>query len=319
MRNLFEKAATAALAAAILPLALAILVIAVFGAPFPAVHAQVALQITPAILPNASVGVPYSETLSASTATGGPFLWNINSGALPPGLSIDTGSTRDTIALSGTPTTAGTFTFTVGVTNHVLAATQTYIITVAEASSTVTNAPSTTPTFSPAPAPITAPIPATIPTPIAAPAPTNTPTAPTATASSATPDELRAELDQLTTQLAQLENEVASRGSVLGATTLGATTANCGSATFCRDLTIGSQGSDVHALQAFLNANGAPLAQSGPGSLGEETDYFGSLTKAALAQWQAANSISPASGYFGPKTRAFILAANASGTYPSAP
>lgn len=76
---------------------------------------------------------------------------------------------------------------------------------------------------------------------------------------------------------------------------------------FARDLTRGSTGEDVRALQAFLNQNGFAVASGGePGSSGFETSYFGSATEKALAQFQAANSISPSIGYFGPITRAFI-------------
>ena len=70
------------------------------------------------------------------------------------------------------------------------------------------------------------------------------------------------------------------------------------------DLTLGSKGAAVKALQQYLNANGAQVAASGAGSPGNETEFFGSLTKKALAQWQTANGVSPAAGYFGPKTRA---------------
>ena len=76
---------------------------------------------------------------------------------------------------------------------------------------------------------------------------------------------------------------------------------------FTRDLTGGSTGDDVKALQQFLNSHGAQVSANGPGSLGNETTYFGKATKTALTQWQTANSISSASGYFGPKTRSVIL------------
>src|SRR3990167_8912936 len=78
------------------------------------------------------------------------------------------------------------------------------------------------------------------------------------------------------------------------------------SSSFTRDLDIGTMGEDVRALQQFLNAQGFMIAESGVGSPGNETDYFGSLTQAALGEFQAANGITPSVGYFGPKTRAFI-------------
>lgn len=77
--------------------------------------------------------------------------------------------------------------------------------------------------------------------------------------------------------------------------------------TFTRNLTIGSTGPDVLALQKFLNAKGFTLALAGPGSPGNETSMFGALTRAALAKYQAAHGIAPAAGYFGPITMAYIL------------
>ncbi len=77
---------------------------------------------------------------------------------------------------------------------------------------------------------------------------------------------------------------------------------------FARSLTVGSSGSDVKALQIWLNGHGFVIASSGPGSPGNETMKFGGLTRAALAKWQASVGISPAAGYFGPKTRAYIAA-----------
>lgn len=77
---------------------------------------------------------------------------------------------------------------------------------------------------------------------------------------------------------------------------------------FTRDLTLGATGADVMELQKFLNANGAMVAASGAGSPGNESSYFGGLSQAALAKWQAANGVSPAAGYFGPLTRAAVAA-----------
>jgi hypothetical protein len=68
--------------------------------------------ITTTSLPSGTVGVAYSGTL---VATGGatPYSWTISSGSLPAGLSL----TASTGAISGTPTTANTYSFTVKVTD----------------------------------------------------------------------------------------------------------------------------------------------------------------------------------------------------------
>jgi peptidoglycan hydrolase-like protein with peptidoglycan-binding domain len=81
--------------------------------------------------------------------------------------------------------------------------------------------------------------------------------------------------------------------------------------TFIRDLGIGMSGPDVQALQQLLNLAGFTIVATGAGSPGQEGTQFGSLTKAALIRFQKANGIAPATGYFGPKTRAFV--ANMSG------
>ncbi len=110
-----------------------------------------------------------------------------------------------------------------------------------------------------------------------------------------------------------------------GSGTLFSTTTGkaCGSATstpnhgmssavhaFQANLTTGSLGDEVKALQMFLNSHGFTIAASGPGSAGNETNMFGALTKAALAKYQAAKGITPAAGFFGPLTRAAVNAGN---------
>ncbi len=75
---------------------------------------------------------------------------------------------------------------------------------------------------------------------------------------------------------------------------------------YTRDLEIGMKGEDVRKLQKFLNANGYLITNIGDGSPGYETLYFGSLTQKALITYQKAKGISPAAGYFGPKTRAYV-------------
>ena len=69
-----------------------------------------------------------------------------------------------------------------------------------------------------------------------------------------------------------------------------------------RDLELGVSGPDVSALQKKLS-QGSGVAARALASAGV-TGYFGPLTRAALAEWQAANGISPAAGYFGPLTKA---------------
>jgi hypothetical protein len=80
-------------------------------------------------------------------------------------------------------------------------------------------------------------------------------------------------------------------------------------AAYTRDLTIGSSGSDVAELQAFLVSKGFLVMPAGttPG-------YFGAMTQAALARYQAANGIAPAAGYFGPMTRAAVAGSSSTGS-----
>lgn len=57
--------------------------------------------------------------------------------------------------------------------------------------------------------------------------------------------------------------------------------------TWTRNLEDGARGSDVRALQRFLNAVlPTSLTTSGEGSPGQETDYYGSLTGAGVARFQ---------------------------------
>jgi 6-phosphogluconolactonase (cycloisomerase 2 family) len=69
------------------------------------------LAVTTTSLPSATIGAPFSQTLQASGGTT-PYTWSIPPASLPPGLSLSTAGT-----ISGTPTTAGTFNFTVKVTD----------------------------------------------------------------------------------------------------------------------------------------------------------------------------------------------------------
>jgi len=72
--------------------------------------------------------------------------------------------------------------------------------------------------------------------------------------------------------------------------------------TYNTDLTVGSTGADVTALQNTL-ISGGYLAS------GLNTGYFGALTKAAVMKWQTAAGIS-ATGYVGPISRAKLNASS---------
>ncbi|MFA6094639.1 MAG: peptidoglycan-binding protein [Candidatus Paceibacterota bacterium] len=81
--------------------------------------------------------------------------------------------------------------------------------------------------------------------------------------------------------------------------------ANTTKLSFTRNLQLHASGSDVKALQVFLNTHGFPVATTGIGSLGNETTYFGPATYSALKRYQASKGI-PSSGYFGPMTRGVV-------------
>ena len=81
-------------------------------------------------LPDGEVGTVYSQTL---TATGDPTItWNVTSGTLPAGLTLDT----NTGTISGTPTTANTYSFTVTATNASGSDSKEYTIQIAAKSDT---------------------------------------------------------------------------------------------------------------------------------------------------------------------------------------
>ena len=74
-------------------------------------------QIVPPSLPSGTVGVAYGPTTLQATGGMGTLTWSISVGSLPPGLTIGPPSTGPSVTISGTPTSQGTFPFTVRVTD----------------------------------------------------------------------------------------------------------------------------------------------------------------------------------------------------------
>src|SRR5439155_26611805 len=68
------------------------------------------ITIKPATLPNGLSKSPYSETLTGNGGTG-PYVFVLTAGSLPAGLSLSNAG-----VISGTPTSSGKSTFTVGTT-----------------------------------------------------------------------------------------------------------------------------------------------------------------------------------------------------------
>lgn len=72
---------------------------------------------------------------------------------------------------------------------------------------------------------------------------------------------------------------------------------------FTKFLKTGSVDNEVLELQKFLNANNFVLALTGPGSVGNETTKFGSLTRQAVIKFQISRGL-VGDGQVGAKTRA---------------
>jgi hypothetical protein len=71
------------------------------------------ITLAPTSLPGGTVGAAYSQQLTASGAAGEQeYTFSVSGGALPFGLTLN----RDTGLLSGTPTAAGTYRFTITAT-----------------------------------------------------------------------------------------------------------------------------------------------------------------------------------------------------------
>lgn len=142
------------------------------------VTAQLSISVVPVIvesslawtdtsLPGGIAGATYGDGVSASGT--GTITYGLAGGTLPPGLALDPA----TGAVTGTPTTAGTYPFTLQATNGTNTVTTSPTVVIGDVvvlpePEVVNPTPTPTPTPAPAPAPAPAPEPAPAP---AAPAP----------------------------------------------------------------------------------------------------------------------------------------------------
>ena len=133
----------------------------------------------------------------------------------------------------------------------------------------------------------------------------------------ATKDELQGEVDRLLQRVSTLQQELSS------ITKLPPSTQQTSDFIFSRNLSIGSTGEDVKNLQKLLNENSRTrVRESGTGSPGNETIYFGFATKSAVIKFQelykeeilVPSGLTQGSGFVGEKTRQKLTSISAKGT-----
>ncbi len=126
-----------------------------------------------------------------------------------------------------------------------------------------------------------------------------------APAQAQTVEELTAQINSLLATIASLQSSLAG---MTGGTTSTGVTYN-----FTKNLSSGDSGTDVLNLQKVLNTStDTQVAATGVGSTGNETEYFGGLTKVAVIKFQnkyASEILTPVgltagTGYVGASTRA---------------
>ena len=127
-----------------------------------------------------------------------------------------------------------------------------------------------------------------------------------APAQAQTAEELQAQIESLMATINALQAQLGMSGG-------DASPSGVCPYTWTRTLNIGDSGADVMKLQQFLNSNPATqVAATGPGSAGNETEFYGPLTGAAVAKFQEmyrSDILSPLglvnpTTYFGPATMA---------------
>jgi len=122
-----------------------------------------------------------------------------------------------------------------------------------------------------------------------------------------TEEQLRAEIARLIALISALQAQMAQAQGVPSPA--------CEGVTFSRSLSLGATGNDVKCLQTILNRSAdTQVAAFGVGSSGNETNYFGNLTRLAVIKFQnkyASEVLTPiglttGTGYVGSQTIAKI-------------
>lgn len=97
-------------------------------------------RITTATLPNGIRGNPYSSSVAVTEGVPS-YTWAVTAGSLPTSLSLNPGNGQ----ITGTPTVANTFNFTITVTDSLgWTASQAYSVTIVDPTNTPTNTPTST-------------------------------------------------------------------------------------------------------------------------------------------------------------------------------
>jgi len=126
-------------------------------------------------------------------------------------------------------------------------------------------------------------------------------------ANAQTVDELQAQITALLAQITALQQQIAAMGGSTG------TISGCAISSFTANLSEGMSGDDVKCLQIVLNSSAdTKVADSGAGSPGSETTYFGPLTRAAVVKFQEKHApeiltplgLTSGTGFVGASTRA---------------
>ncbi|MEK7509977.1 MAG: hypothetical protein AAB567_00235 [Patescibacteria group bacterium] len=131
---------------------------------------------------------------------------------------------------------------------------------------------------------------------------------PSGAAQAQTAGELQAQIQQLLATIAQLQTQL----NVLQGGPGGGIAGIPAGFTFTKNLVQGASGSDVKYLQMVLNSDSmTQVASSGAGSPGNESQYFGPLTRVAVMKFQEKYAsdilvpvgLSMGTGFVGPSTR----------------